>query len=251
VSIVISPCTNSSLPGGVRVYAVGDIHGRLDLLDRLLALIAQDRSGRAQARTLIVFLGDYVDRGRNSKGVITRLIEGLPADVKPVFLKGNHEDLLLSFLDDPLAGINWLQNGGDFALLSYGVEREVIENAFWWSKSALIEANAQFRDLLPDSHREFYRALKFWHREGDYFFVHAGVKPGVELEDQAAQDLLWIRNEFLRYRGDFGATVVHGHTPDLSVHDLPNRIGIDTYAVKTGRLTAVGLEGSTRWFLQT
>ncbi len=247
----MSEHTNAHVPEGMRLYAVGDIHGRLDLLDRLLDLIATDRARREPARTVLVFLGDYIDRGRCSKGVVSRLIGGLPADVTALFLKGNHEDLLLSFLDRPGFGVNWLYNGGDAALLSYGLEVEAIQDAYFLGHAGLIEANAIFRDLLPDDHLQFYRALSLSYRAGGYFFAHAGVKPGVALDRQSEKDLIWIREEFLNYPHDFGAVVVHGHTPVRFPEDLPNRIGIDTLAFHSGKLTAVGLEGPRRWFLST
>jgi serine/threonine protein phosphatase 1 len=179
------------------------------------------------------------------------LIEGLPDDVAPVFLKGNHEDMLLTFLERPGFGLNWLHNGGDMALLSYGVEVEVIRNAYWHGAAALVEAANVFRSVLPKEHLDFFRALQLSYQAGDYFFAHAGVKPGVALDQQAARDLIWIRDEFLSYAHDFGAVVVHGHTPVRTPENLPNRIGIDTLAFHTGKLTAVGLEGTERWFLST
>jgi serine/threonine protein phosphatase 1 len=250
LTIKISPRTNASAPEGVRIYAIGDIHGRLDLLDKMLGLIDSDMSGRKKMDTTLLFLGDYVDRGSDSKGVVSRLIDGLPAGVTPVFLKGNHEDLLLTFLDRSGFGLNWLHNGGDRALISYGIELEVIANAYW-SAAGLTEAAAIFQDLLPESHLNFFRSLRLSHRMGDYFFAHAGVKPGVPLEDQSAEDLLWIRKEFLSHSKTFGAVVVHGHTPSRTPQDLDNRIGIDTLAFHTGKLTAVGLEGVRRWFIST
>jgi len=249
--IKISERTNASVPPRTRIYAVGDIHGRLDLLDRLLDLIEEDRRRREEAETVFVFLGDYVDRGGNSKGVAGRLISGLPDGVTPVFLKGNHEDLLLTFLDRPGFGLNWLYNGGDVSLLSYGVPAGIIRNAYYSGPAALAEAATVFRDLLPEDHLQFYRGLQFSYRAGGYFFVHAGVRPGVALDMQNEQDLIWIREDFLSYPQDLGAVVVHGHTPVASPEDMHNRIGIDTLAFRTGRLTAVGLEGSRRWFLST
>jgi serine/threonine protein phosphatase 1 len=251
LSIEISGRSNASVPAGKRIYAVGDIHGRLDLLNKIVDLIASDSEGRGEAETLVVFLGDYVDRGPNSKGVVTRLISGPWPDVTPVFLKGNHESLLLAFLDEPEAGLTWLHNGGDAALLSYGVELDLIRHASFREKAALAEACAAFRALLPDDHLQFYRSLKPCFRAGGYFFAHAGVKPGVALDLQIEADLIWIRREFLKYPGDFGAVAVHGHTPVRAPEVLHNRIGIDTLAFLTGKLTAVGLEGSRRWFLST
>jgi len=251
LSIAVSERTNASLPPGSRVYAIGDIHGRLDLLNKMLSLIELDRKDREEAQTTLVFLGDYIDRGGNSKGVVSRLIEGLPAGLNPVFLKGNHESLLLSFLDRPGFGLNWLYNGGDATLLSYGVEADAIRNAYWAGGPGLLQAFTAFRKLLPDDHLRFYRGLKLSHRAGGYFFAHAGVRPGIPLDQQNENDLIWIREEFLSHPDDFGAVVVHGHTPANAPEDLHNRIGIDTLAFHTGRLTAVGLEGSRRWFLST
>jgi serine/threonine protein phosphatase 1 len=246
----MSERTNAAGPEGVRLYAIGDIHGRADLLDRMLKLIEQDRVGHAATQTVLVFLGDYIDRGRDSKAVVSRLIDGLPADVTPVFLKGNHEDLLLKFLDQPYLGLNWLRNGGDWTLMSYGARAETIRNAYR-SAAGLIEARAVFKDLLPEGHEAFYRSLKLFYRAGEYFFVHAGVRPGVGLEAQSAGDMLWIRTEFLNHRGDLGAVVVHGHTPEQEPQDLRNRIGIDTLAFHSGKLTAAVIEGNRRWFLTT
>ncbi len=251
MSIKISERTNASVPPGTRIYAVGDIHGRLDLLDRLLDRIEADRRRREEADTVLVFLGDYVDRGGNSKGVASRLISGLPDGVTPLFLKGNHEDLLLTFLDRPGFGLNWLYNGGDVSLLSYGLEAEIIRDAYHSGPAALAEAASIFRGLLPKDHLQFYRGLQLSYRAGGYFFVHAGVRPGVALDMQDERDLLWIRADFLDCPHDLGAVVVHGHTPVASPEDLHNRIGIDTLAFHTGKLTAVGLEGSRRWFLST
>jgi serine/threonine protein phosphatase 1 len=251
LSIKISELTNANAPAATRLYAVGDIHGRADLLDRLMGLIEQDNKGRPEAQATLVFLGDYVDRGPASKDVVDRLIEGLPQGLRPVFLKGNHEELLLSFLREPETGLNWLQNGGDATLLSYGVEKTVVQRAFWLGRPGMAEAAATFRALLPEDHLRFYETLELSYRAGDYLFVHAGVRPGVELDRQDEDDMLWIRDEFLSWPHDFGAVVVHGHTPVRAPEDLHNRVGIDTYAFQTGKLTAAGFEGSRRWFLST
>ncbi len=241
----------ASAPEGVRLYAIGDIHGRLDLLESLLSLIERDQKGRAGLPVVLIFLGDYVDRGPDSKGVVDRLIRGFAPPYMPVFLKGNHEDLLLSFLNDPVAGQNWLYNGGDTALLSYGVKLETIRLAAWGGPEGLVEAVREFRVVLPEAHLHFYEGLRLFCRIGDYFFTHAGVRPNVPLDQQSEHDLLWIRKEFLNSKEDFGAVVVHGHTPNRDPQDLRNRIGLDTFAVGTGKLTAAGFEGSRRWFLST
>jgi serine/threonine protein phosphatase 1 len=247
----VSQWENSELPGGQRVYAIGDIHGRADLLDAMLELIQTDDARRPRAQTALVFLGDYIDRGPHSKEVIDRLTSGLPPQFRPLFLKGNHEDFLLTFLRDPYSGLIWLRNGGDSTLLSYGVAPALVNEAFSLDPFILKQTALRLQERLPREHRAFFETLKLFTRFQDYFFVHAGVKPGVALDRQAEDDLLWIRDEFLNSPSDFGAVVVHGHTPAPSPEDLCNRIGIDTYAWKTGRLTAVGLEGSRRWFLST
>jgi serine/threonine protein phosphatase 1 len=241
----------ASAPEGVRLYAIADIHGRLDLLETLLDLIERDQRGRDEMPVLLIFLGDYVDRGPDSKGVVDRLIEGFSPPYTPVFLKGNHESLLLSFLNDPVPAPHWLYNGGDAALLSYGIGIETIQQAAWGGPEGLAEAAQQFRAALPESHLRFYEGLRLSCRIGDYFFVHAGVRPGVPLDQQSEYDLLWIRQEFLNSKDDFGAVVVHGHTPAHAPEHLRNRIGLDTFAVRTGKLTAAGFEGARRWFLST
>ena len=241
----------ASAPDGVRLYAIGDIHGRLDLLEALLSLIERDQEGRADLPVTLIFLGDYVDRGPDSSGVVERLIRGFSPPYAPVFLKGNHEDLLLSFLNDPITGPHWLYNGGDAALLSYGFEPETVQLAAWGGPEGLAEVAQQFRAALPEVHLHFYEALRLSCRIGDYFFTHAGVRPNVPLDQQSEHDLLWIRKEFLNSKEDFGAVVVHGHTPTRAPEDLRNRVGLDTYAVRSGKLTAAGFEGSQRWFLST
>ncbi len=251
LTVIASKHRDASVPEGKRIYAVGDIHGRLDLLDRLLNLIENDSKTNGAAETLLVFLGDYVDRGPDSAGVVNRLISGLPGGFTTVFLKGNHEDMLLSFLDEPGTGLSWIHNGGNAALLSYGAGLDIIQDAYFLGRAGLLEANAVFRELLPEDHLQFFRSLRPSFQAGGYFFAHAGVKPGVPLGCQDEQDLIWIRDEFLRHRGDFGAVVVHGHTPASAPEDYRNRIGIDTLAFRTGKLTAVALEGSRRWFLST
>jgi serine/threonine protein phosphatase 1 len=241
----------SKAPEGERIYAIGDIHGRADLLGQLLQSIERDNNERPAASVRLICLGDYVDRGPASKEVIERLLRPMPLNCSVTFLKGNHEDLLLTFLDDPLWGFSWLENGGDATLVSYGVPAEMAQAALWRGEKALREAATLFASLVPDSHQRFYLDLELTFRAGGYFFVHAGVQPGIELDRQSERTLLWIRDEFLNWPGDFGAVVVHGHTPKRWPDDRQNRIGIDTHAFSTGTLTAVGLEGERRWFLST
>ncbi len=245
--------TSPGIPEGLRVYAVGDIHGRLDLLDELLRMIARDNAVRPQADTRVIFLGDYVDRGPDSKGVIERLSQGLGDGLDGIFLRGNHEDLMLRSFEDLSAFAVWTANGGLAALESYGVSRDLFprrgKTAALLDKAPLIMA--ELAERLPPGHLRFLSGLQLSVVIGDYFFVHAGVRPGVPLEAQAWEDCLYIRGEFMRHTGDFGKIVVHGHTPAREPDIQANRIGIDTLAYETGRLTALRLEGESRGFLVT
>ncbi len=237
----------ASVPAGSRVYAIGDIHGRADLLEALHAQIAADAAGAAAGRRVVIYLGDYVDRGLQSREVIDLLLDAPLAGFESVHLKGNHEDFMLRFLDAPKAGPGWFMNGGGATLYSYGVrmlERGVDLTRFDQLRGQLI-AN------LPERHRAFLAALKLWHVEGGYFFVHAGVRPGVPLEAQRDEDTLWIRERFLDDDRDHGKIVVHGHTITGEPDVRANRIGIDTGAYATGVLTSLVLEGSERRFLKT
>ena len=236
-----------SVPAGELVYAIGDIHGRSDLLSRILALIEQDAASHDASQKTLIFMGDYVDRGPESRGVIETLLHGLPKHFKGRFLKGNHEQLLLDVLRDPQRVEHWRRNGGDATMRSYGVDVHLLQTA---------EARPErwrdaFVDALPQSHLAFLQGLRLQHTVGDYFFVHAGVRPGVPLGMQSANDLLWIRGDFLESTGPFGKVVVHGHTPGPEPVVKSNRIGIDTGAVFTGRLTALRLINDEVSFLQT
>jgi serine/threonine protein phosphatase 1 len=238
----------AQVPDGLRVYAIGDIHGRADLLERLLARIEADFQGRPAARGRIVYLGDYVDRGPDSQGVIDILLADPPAGLDAVHLKGNHEDFLLRFADDGAAGETWLMNGGGATMASYGVtEAADTFHAIWH----LDEIRQDFVDAMPAAHVAFFRALAPYHVEGDYLFVHAGIRPGIALERQSAEDMMWIRDDFLRAESDFGHVVVHGHSARPDPVERPNRIGIDTMAYRSGRLTALALEGTSRRYLAT
>jgi Calcineurin-like phosphoesterase len=234
--------TRSSVPPGHFVVAVGDLHGRLDLLEYLWPKIdAASRLSSARSRTL-VFVGDYVDRGLESRQLVGRLLEGF-AGFETVFLKGNHDDTLLQFLTDPTIGDAWRNFGGLETLRSYGVAHVPEKN---WSQT-----RGEFAEALPRAHLEFFKNLKLHVTIGDYLFVHAGIRPRVALDDQSETDLLWIRDEFLESQANFGRVVVHGHTPTEKPVVRPNRIGIDTGAYMTGRLTALVLEERTRRFLST
>ena len=224
-----------------RIYAIGDIHGRLDLLERAIAAVARDVNQHGPA-ALTVTVGDYIDRGPASRGVINRLAEN-PFPTPLVALKGNHEDMLAGFLADPAVGPHWIGNGGLATLRSYDVELPGEGQADFAAACAALQA------ALPASHVGFLRELRLSVCSGDYFFCHAGVRPGVPLERQRAEDLLWIREAFLASNADFGKVVVHGHTPVPEPEVRPNRIGIDTGAYFSDRLTCVALDGGLPRFL--
>jgi serine/threonine protein phosphatase 1 len=225
-----------SLPPDLRVYAVGDIHGRLDLLDELLSRIDADISARPTRRPIHVFLGDYIDRGMSSRETIDRLIDLRQAH-ECVFLKGNHELIALKCLSDRNLFDQWMRLGGVETLMSYGVAPRQLTNG-----KPIVELQAAFHHALPQAHFGFFRDLQLSFACGDYFFAHAGVRPGVDLSRQIENDLLWIREEFLASDEDFGKIIVHGHTPARDVEVGPNRINIDTGAFATGRLTCLVIE---------
>ncbi|WP_428410473.1 metallophosphoesterase family protein [Hyphococcus sp.] len=230
----------AAVPDGKRIYAIGDIHGRADMLDELLYDIEKEAGSLDAAQ--LVFLGDYVDRGDDSRGVIERLIRIAAEHEDAVFLKGNHEELMLDFLEEPEDLGHWLDWGGEETLESYGI------HTVGQPKEALAE---QWFALAPKTHFDFLKSLKLHHVEGDFLFVHAGLRPGAPLEEQTDADMLWIRKRFHNAspeeRPDF--VVVHGHTPTAKPVDAGWRIGVDTGAVYGGMLTAVVLEGTERRFL--
>lgn len=236
-----------SVPDDLRLYAVGDIHGRLDLLVEIEERIAADAASNPATRRCIVFLGDYVDRGLESSGVIERLAGAPPPGFERVCLEGNHEDLMLRFLDDPDMGPSWYFNGGLATLFSYGV---ATRGQGGEPRSNAVVAE-ELRARLPEPHLRFLRGLALTHREGDYLFVHAGIRPGVALERQDPEDLMWIREPFTRSQAEHGCVVVHGHTIEPEPVDAGNRIGIDTGAYATGVLTCLVLQGAWRGFLRT
>lgn len=235
------------LPPGVLAYAIGDIHGRADLLAALEPEIQADAARRPPGRRLLVYLGDYVDRGHESRQVLDRLLQGPPAGFEAIYLKGNHEAAMLDFLVDPAVGPGWLQYGGDATLLSYGVR----PNQFPMNREGMIRLQAELRRCLPDRHLSFLRGLALRHIEGDYAFVHAGVRPGLSVGQQSEDDLLWIRDPFLTWPDPLDKIIVHGHSITEEPEIRINRIGIDTGAFATSRLTALGLFGAERWFLST
>ena len=227
----------ASLPPGRRIYAIGDIHGCARQLANLHDLIAADRAERPVASCLLLHIGDYVDRGADTAGVIERLVNGCPIQgMDMVNLMGNHESTMLEALSgERAAGTDWLFAGGRAALTSYGIDPDGPRD--------------QWASLIPQAHQAFLRSLTLMHREGGYAFIHAGVRPGTPLEDQTKDDLLRSRQPFLYSDADFGAVVVHGHTPVKTPVVRHNRIAIDTGAVFGGKLTCVVLEAGTLGFL--
>ncbi len=234
------------VPPGRRVYAVGDIHGCADLLDELIGLIEADERERGPAVTTLIFLGDMVDRGPASAAVIDRL-RGLATTRPDVrFLLGNHEEIFLGALDgEPKALRLFCRIGGRETVLSYGMDAAEYERLDY-------EQLVQRLDILvPDEHRAFLAAFEDMIVIGDYVFVHAGVRPDTPLDRQRTSDLRWIRDPFLDHRSTLGKIVVHGHTMTEEIEHRVHRIGIDTGAYSSGRLTALGLEGTETWALQT
>ncbi len=242
------PGAAATVPPGTRVYAVGDCHGCLEALRGLRAAIVAD-SARADARgprarrRLVVYLGDYVDRGPDSRGVVELLIGEALAGFESVHLLGNHELFMRRFLDGEDDASVWMMNGGPATLRSYGLDAAALTRS---GAGGLREA---LTAAVPVAHRAFLDGLALSHLEGDYFFVHAGVRPGVPLADQEADDLLWIREPFLGSTADHGKVVVHGHSRVAEVETRPNRIGIDTGVCYGGKLTALVLEGDQHRFL--
>jgi serine/threonine protein phosphatase 1 len=234
-----------SIPDGIRIYAVGDIHGRIDLLDRLLFSIAEDVASRAIVRPVYVFLGDYIDRGPSSRQAIDRLIEH-GENHECVFLKGNHELIALKCLRDRSLFDQWLRLGGLETLASYGVSTDIRAVG-----KQIVQLQAAFHSALPQAHLRFFRNLKNSFACGDFFFAHAGVKPGTALSRQKEEDLLWIRDEFLTSIDDFGKIIVHGHTPVGEVGIRSNRINIDTGAFASGLLTCLVIESTSLFAIDT
>ncbi|MGE5515282.1 MAG: metallophosphoesterase family protein [Bacteroidota bacterium] len=249
----LAPPFAARVPDGSRIYAVGDIHGRLDLLERLLERMAEDCDRRRQdqsapERIAIIFLGDYIDRGPQSRQVIERLMHGAPrtgplAGAAWVCLKGNHEEIMLRFADDCSVGAEWCRNGGLETVRSYAGE---LPEGLASDMGAL---QLLLSRTLPPGHLRFLSRLPTMHREGDYVFAHAGIRPGVALEDQQPSDLMWIRDDFLYDTTPAPFVVVHGHTPSPTPDIRPHRIGIDTGAYYSGALTALVLEGTDRRFI--
>ena len=235
-----------SVPDDLRVYAVGDVHGRMDLLEQLLGMIESDNAARdRQGETILIYLGDLIDRGPQSRGVVHRAMDPL-GWARTIALMGNHEAAMLAALDGDQRMLgDWLDYGGNATLLSWGISQSLIE------RGASVELHSALLQSVTRQEYAWMCRMRQHVRLRDYFFVHAGIRPGVALNAQSDDDCYWIREDFLRSHRRHGAMIVHGHTPAREVALKPNRIGIDTGAYATGNLTALGLDGSERWFIQT
>ena len=232
-----------AVPSGIRLYAIGDIHGQADLLAELLRRIEQDNAARAPAKVRTILIGDVIDRGADSAKLALHLSARMPAGL--ICLRGNHEAAMVDAWNGDRDALRmWLAHGGSDTLAGFGATVAELEGEEEEQLAAL-------RARVPRSVIGWMQALPLSYACGDYLFVHAGVRPGVALARQTAEDLLWIRGAFLSSTRSHGKMIVHGHTPTEDVEILPNRIGIDTGAYASGRLSAIGLEGTARWVLQT
>lgn len=241
---ILGTPSSGTLRPGLRVFAVGDIHGHADLLGRIATLVADDLAKSRPAAASTVFLGDYIDRGPAASAVVDRLVHrAFPTPI--VTLRGNHEQMLLDGLEDPRRLEDWLFNGGAETAQSYGVD---VDRRLLRDPDALADALAA---AIPQSHITFLRGTALSHTVDGYFFCHAGIEPGIPLDRQEREVLLWIRQSFHASTADHGKVVVHGHTPVPKPEMLPNRINIDTGAFYSGRLTCLVLEGAERRILQT
>ncbi|MES2755197.1 MAG: metallophosphoesterase family protein [Pseudomonadota bacterium] len=234
------------VPDDVRVYAIGDVHGCDAEFAALLAQIDADHTRRTPKRQIIILLGDLVDRGPDSAAVVTRATELLADDPQARAVAGNHEEMLLGACAGEAQALRlFARNGGRETALSYGIDHETYEAADFDELHRLLDA------VVPAPHRAFMSAMEEAVVIGDYAFVHAGIRPGVPIADQRGEDLRWIRGAFLNSGETHEKFIVHGHTITETVDERPNRLGIDTGAYATGRLTAVALEAERRWFLTT
>lgn len=241
------PIDTARVPDGMRVYAIGDVHGRNDLLHDLLAKIEADDVARGPADTHIIFLGDLMDRGPDSAGVIETAMALRAAGRKVRFLMGNHEEVFLRACrkNDPKITRFFIRIGGEATVLSYPITRAE------YMALDMHELSERLGSLVPESHLDFIDSFEDQIVLGDYAFVHAGIRPGVPLAEQKSSDLRWIREEFVDHRGDLEKVIIYGHTIYDKVEERGSRIGIDTGAYASAALTAIGLEGGERWYLQT
>lgn len=228
-------------PQGLRLYAVADVHGRLDLLAGMHRAIAEDIARERPADWRIIHLGDYVDRGPHSRSVLDFLIDAGARDSRHIFLSGNHEEGMLDFLKMPDPYSLFARYGGVATALSYGVDIE---------RGPIGKAAAALAAAIPSGHMAFLQSLSYFATFGDFFFCHAGIRPGVPLELQSQRDLVWIREEFLNHAGLHPKVIVHGHTPGWEVEVLPNRVNLDTRAYASGRLSALVIDGAIKRILE-
>ena len=240
------------MPDGKRIYAIGDIHGHLRLLDDLLGQIVEDAARYPGFEKTLIFLGDYIDRGPDSNGVLQRLCTLDIPGFNLVFICGNHEEMMTIFLEEPSRGLVWLRNGGDETLSSYGI---AVDSAAEKTPDVMADYSRLFLAAVPREQRDFLRALELSYEVGDYLFVHAGIRPGRAIAQQEPEDLLWIREPFLKSHRNHGKVVVHGHSirfePEVYPDEVaPRRIGIDTGAYKNGVLTCLALVGDKRMLIQ-
>jgi serine/threonine protein phosphatase 1 len=241
------PLDSARVPDGTRIYAIGDIHGRNDLLHTLLRQIDADDAARGPADTTIIFLGDLMDRGDDSAGVIETAMALRASGKKVRFLMGNHEEVFVRACrkNDPKITRFFLRIGGEATVLSYPITR------MEYMTLDMEQLSERLMTLVPPEHLGFIESFEDQIVIGDYAFVHAGIKPGVPLSEQKVSDLRWIREEFVEQRGDLEKVVVYGHTIYDDIEERGSRIGIDTGAYDSGKLTALGLEVGERWYLQT
>jgi serine/threonine protein phosphatase 1 len=232
-----------AVPAGERYYVIGDIHGRLDLFDALIEAIERDDRAADGAGSIVVLLGDLVDRGPDSAGVVARAREWQAR--RPVrILAGNHEEMFLASFHDLRILRNFLRHGGRETVLSYGVGRDR------YNEAELEELQDLMNAAVPEADRAFLRSFEDYLVAGDYLFVHAGIDPSLPLEEQDRHDFLWIRDRFLRHEEPYLHVVVHGHSIVEEIDERPNRIAIDTGAFASGRLTALVLEDDRRRVIQ-
>lgn len=233
----------ASVPPGERYYAVGDIHGRRDLFDALMEAVDEDDAQQGEANTTVVLLGDLVDRGPDSAGVV-RHARAWAERRNVRFLAGNHEEMFLESFEDTGMLRHFLKHGGRETLLSYGISREVLR------RTTIEELQDEMRRTVPAADINFLRGFEELIVAGDYAFVHAGIDPTKGIDEQSRGDMLWIRERFLRHDAPLSHTIVHGHTIAEEVEQTRHRIGLDTGAFRTGVLTALVLEGTGRRILQ-
>ncbi len=241
-SVPVEPCC----PSGSRIYCIGDIHGRDDLLQQLHDKILEDAKNYIGRKT-IIYLGDYIDRGEHSREVIDLLLTGMLPGFEHIYLRGNHEQTLLDFLTLAEVGHGWFMYGGLQTLASYGVSYSKIPS----SKNDLRVLQNALKEYIPPGHLDFLEKTRSCYQSGSYYFVHAGVNPRVSLDQQKIEDQLWIRDDFIEYAKPYEKIIVHGHTITDEPEFRPNRIGLDTGAYLSGKLSCLVLENDTQHVIQT